>query len=270
MIPVNFEAIDNKSAILTLETEWIESLTFPNDDYWEAQLDDCQYWKVLLEEELIGYACVTKRNTLYQFYITPKHLMYGTEFLGEFIKQRKINKAVIGTNNPTCYSLLMHFQKTMEIDGYMFKDMVEVASEEKEGEFREGKPAELERLVNFQMLAMNAAEESRDWFRNYIGSWMQRGDFFVFEKDKEIVGTLEVRTCDVQTKRACLGMIVGEKFRRKGYGTFLLIKGKEISRARNIKPICSCAQDNVASLKAIERSGFRKLYLMQLINLQDL
>jgi len=120
---ISFEAIDNKDTILTLETEWRNSLTFPNESYDEAQLTYSQHWVVKLEEKMIGYACVSKKNILYNFYITPKYLMYGTAVLEEYIKQREITKAEVTTNNPMCLSMIMHFQKSVEIDGYLFKNM---------------------------------------------------------------------------------------------------------------------------------------------------
>ncbi len=261
---INFEVIDNKETISSLEKEWRNSLTFPLDDYWEYQLECCIHWALKLEGNIIGYACLTEKNTLYQFYITPKYLMHGTEILEEFIKQREIKKALIGTNNPICFSLIMHFQKSMEIYGYTFKDMEEANLEEKEGEFRVAETKDLERLVSFSHEILGAPE---DWFRDYIGNWINREEFFVLEKQDEIIGTLEIRTTDLYTQIACLGIVVSPKYRRQGYGSYLLSKGKSISKSRNIEPICACTEDNIPSRKAIEKSGFRKWFLDLLIEL---
>lgn len=270
---ISFEVIDNKDTISDLETEWRNSLTFPNDDYWEAQFESSQHWGLKLDGEIIGYACISRKNTLYQFYITPKYLMHGIVILEEFIKQREIKKGIIGTNNPICFSLIMHFQKSMEIYGYIFKDMEEVTQEEKEGEFRKAEPEELERLIAFQNSALQsseaseASETSDDWFRNYIGHWISRDEFFVLEKKSKIIGTLEFRTSDLNTKIACLGIIVSKEYRNQGYGSYLLGKGKLVSKSRNIESICACDKENIASQKAIEKSGFRKLHLILLFDL---
>jgi len=62
MIDVNFEAIDNKKTISTLKTAWRNSLTFPFDSSYEAEFDSSQHWVLTLEEKIIGYACVSKKN----------------------------------------------------------------------------------------------------------------------------------------------------------------------------------------------------------------
>lgn len=267
MINISFEAIEDKSAISNLKTEWRNSLTFPDDGYWDAQFDSSQYWAVKLEEKIIGYACVSSKNTLYNFYITPKYLMNGRILLEEFLNQREIKKGLIGTNNPICFSLMMHFQKSIEIYYYTFKDMEEVYQEERDVEFRIAEPEELEQLIGFQIEALEMEEASEDWFRNYIGHWISRDEFYIIEKENEIIGTLEVRTSDEITNRACLGVIVSTDYRNQGYGSYLLIKGKSIAQSRNIEAICSCEKENISSRKAIEKSGFRILHLMQWINL---
>jgi len=264
MKDISFEAIDNKTTISTLEIEWRNSLTFPNDDYWEAQFESSQHWVVKLKEKAIGYACVSEKNTLYNFHITPKYLMHGIPILEEFIKQREIKKGIIGTNSPICLSMIMHFQKSIEIFGYIFKDMEEVSQEERDGEFRVAKPDELERLVVFSHRVLEAPE---DWLRDYIGNWISRGEFFVLEKKNKIIGTLEVRTSDLNTKTACLGIVVSPEYRNQGYGTYLLGKGKTISKSRHKEPICSCDKENISSQKAIEKSGFRILHSILLFDL---
>lgn len=218
---------------------------------------------------MIGYACVPEKNTLSNFYITPKHSLHGKVVLEEFIKQREIKKAEVTTNNPICLSLIMHFQKSIEIDSYLFKDMEEVIQEERDVEFRQAEPDDLESLVNIQVASeiFEGEEASKDWLKDYFDDLISRAAVFVLEKKNKIIGFLEARTSNLKTKTTSLGVVVLPEYRKQGYGSYLICKGKTISRSIHSEPICSCNIKNIGSRKTIEKSGFRILHLSLLVNL---
>ena len=51
-------------------------------------------------------------------------------------------------------------------------------------------------------------------------------------------------------------MITNYRHRRQGIGAFVLAQLKESCYSQQVKPICSCAFDNIASRKTIEKAGF--------------
>jgi predicted acetyltransferase len=51
-------------------------------------------------------------------------------------------------------------------------------------------------------------------------------------------------------------MVVAQAYRGRGLGRSVLLHLKEHCYKVGWKPICSCAVDNLASKKAIERAGF--------------
>jgi len=256
---IDIEKIDDKTLVIDLENEWRKSLTFPNDDFWEFVFSVSQYWVLKQAGEIIGYACVSSKNTLLQFFVLGKYLDKGRLLFSLFVEEQKIKKASIQTNNPIFLSLSMHFQKSVEVDGYLFMDMEEVLLKEPEGNFRMAELKELDALVDFSHRVLDAPKV---WLADYITNWIKREEFYVFEKDNKIVGTGELRTTSINNDVASLGIVVCSDHRNLGIGTYLLGKVKSISKSRNQQPICGCGIDNISSQKAIEKNGFRILHLM--------
>ncbi len=274
MANIVFSKCEDRNAILELEREWEMSLNFPNDDFWDYQLSRSDYWVIRDREEVIAFACIAEEETLQQFYIKPKYLARGREVFAAFVKERGLKRVEVGTNNPYYLSLAMHFAKSSKVEGYIFKDLQELVLEEKQGDFRQAEIKDLDRLADFSVQALGA---DREWLSNYIEWWIKRGEFFFLEIDEEIIGTCEVRTGQLHEhnlekefagrKVASLGIVISEQHRRKGYGTYLMGKAKQVARDRNYEPICSCDKDNIGSVKAIEGSGFRVLHLFLVLEL---
>ena len=254
---IDIEKIDDRMLIVDLEKEWRKSLTFPNDDFDEAMLSAGQNWIFKQANETIGYACVDRRNTLIQFFIEGKHLNKGSLIFPLFLKEQAIKKARVGTHNPICLSLALQFQKSVLVDGYLFKDMEEVDLKKPEGNFRMAEMNELDDLVDFSHRVLEAP---KDWLKNYISNWIKREEFFVFEREHKIVGTGESRTCSINREVASLGIVVCPDQRNQGIGTYLLGKVKSIAKSRNKQAICGCSRDNISSQKAIEKNGFRIIH----------
>ena len=258
----NFHKIDNSNSIDLLKTEWLKSLVTPQDDMWEAFMNYAQHWEIKAEDQQIGYACVNTENCLLQFFLLPNWLQDGVLIFQQFIHQQDIQKAIIGTNNPICLSLAMHFQKSIKIDTYLFSNFINVGVDERIDKPKQARTEEIEKVVDFCHISMGAPKE---WLRGYVGNLIEKGELFVLENDHEIVGTFEVRKSESNSKVANIGMVVCPKHRRKGLGTNLLGQAKKKAIELNLEPICSCEKDNIGSLKAIHKSGFRSIHQMLLV-----
>ena len=260
-----FNKITDTSILNAIKVEWRKSLTAPQDDMWEAFTDDSNHWELKDKAQTIGYTCVNDDNRLLQFFVLPDWMQEGVLIFQQFIQQHKIKKALIGTNNPICLSIAMHFQKSIEVDTYLFTDFLKVNIIKKEGVLRSAESENLEKLVEFCHKSMGGPKV---WLNGYIGNLIDRGEFFVFEDGEEILGTYEVRKSESNNKVASVGMIVSPAHRKKGLGTFLLAKAKEIAIKWNKQPICSCEKDNIGSLKSIQNNGFRSVHQMLLMEFE--
>jgi len=57
-----------------------------------------------------------------------------------------------------------------------------------------------------------------------------------------------------------LGVCVNPTKRRHGYGSQIILKMRPFAIQNDMKPSCGCAVENIASQKAIEKSGFVSKY----------
>jgi predicted acetyltransferase len=260
-----FNKVTDTTVLEPLKAEWRKSLTAPQDDMWETFTNYADHWHINVNTQTIGYACVNDENRLLQFYVTPEWMPEGNAIFEHFVHQQKIKKAIIGTNNPLCFSIAMHLQKSVQIHYYLFSDFLQEKVIEKEGTIKSGKIKDIEKFVDFTHESTGGPKQ---WLEGYLSTLINKGGYFIFENNGEILGAFEVRKSDTYPKTAHLGMVVSPNHRKKGLGTFLLGKAKETAREWNLQPICGCDQDNIGSLKSIHKNGFRIVHQMMLLKFE--
>lgn len=249
----NFREASSTETLVHLKEQWMANLTRPQDGMWESFRNNAKQIEISKQEKVIGYACIGEGNQLLQFYVLPKQMEQGLTIFQQFIKQFQIERGMVGTNNPVYLSLALHFLEKMDIHTYLFEDCFESKVKEKDGIFRKGTAADLEKIVDFCHYSMGAPKA---WLTGYIGDLIGKGEVFLLENTAVIIGTCEVRKSTAAPAYADIGMIVSPDFRKQGYGSFLLNKAKTIAIEWKKTPICSCEKGNVGSLKSIHNCGF--------------
>jgi len=253
---------EDPSILSPLKVEWQKSLVAPQDGMWETLTELATPWKIQHDNQTIGYACVDEENKLLQFFVLPHWMPASETIFRQFIEQEKIEKGLIGTNNPICLSIAMHVQKSVKVDTYLFTDYIKIEMVEKEGVFRMAAEGELKRLVDFYHTSMDGPKE---WLTGYLGGHLAKGEIFILEEKEEILGACEVRRRESDPTLVDLGMVVSALHRKKGIGTYMLGKAKEVAYGWGKEPICSCEKDNMGSLKSIQKNGFRSIHQMLLM-----
>ncbi|MBO6621467.1 MAG: GNAT family N-acetyltransferase [Balneola sp.] len=261
----HFNKITNTSILNPLKFEWRKSLIAPQDGMWEVLTDYANHWEINDENQTIGYACVDDDNRLLQFFVLSGWLKEGVSIFRQFIHQEEIKNGLIGTNNPICLSIAMHFQKVVKVDTYLFTNFLKVNAVEKKGVLRLGTEEDLEKFVEFCHQNVGG---SKKWLNGYLSNLIAKREIFVLEDEEQILGTCEIRKSESNPEVADIGMIVSTEHRKKGLGTFLLGKAKEISLQWNRQPICSCEKDNLGSLKSIHNNGFRSIHQMLMMEFE--
>lgn len=255
-----FNKVTHVPTLDKIKTQWRNTLTAPQDGMWETLTDYANHLEIRASNKSIGYACLDDGNRLLQCFIIPEFLNDGPLIFKKLLKETKVNSALIGTNNPVFMSLAMHFQQSMAIDTYLFTDEIEVETTTVEkANLKLAWQDDLDALISFYNNSVGAPE---DWLRGYLGNLIAKGELFFLSDGTDILGTCDVRLSETDMSIADVGMVVSTEHRRKGIGSYLLGKAKELVYDMDRKPICSCEKDNMGSLKSIHKNGFRSTYQM--------
>ena len=258
-----FSEVVPENQIENLKRDWLTSLVSPQDGMWQHFRDNAAHWGIFQKEQLIGYACIDDQDRLLQFFLSPRFLRQGYPALEKFIAHKKIQKGIVGSNNPVFLSLALEFAQKIEIDTYLFREHHEVSVPSKDGQLLECGHDDIQRVVDFCHHSTGAPKE---WLNSYVRGLVEKKEMFYLKNDHGIAGTCEVRKSETYPDFADIGMIVSPDHRRQGYGTFLLHQAKSIALEWGKKPICSCEKNNIGSLKAIHNSGFVSTY--QLLSIE--
>jgi|GEM_PF-856821 len=259
---IEFKSVEQQGELVLFRGKAKALLTYPNDDYIDYVIDQGDSFFIKNEGTDIGFFSKSDKGTIRQFYLEPEWKYLGFPLLETIISTFEVSRILVGTNYPYFLALALRLQQNIEIFSLLFKDQVAVSVLERAGHIKLAIPTDLPAVLEFSFLTSKASEA---WQTSYFSKWIARDGVYIYELDEEIQGVFEVRVEASAPGIANLGMVVSNKHRRKGLGTYLLGKAKARALELGLVPVCSCAVSNVGSLKCIEGNGFAVEHLVLLV-----
>jgi predicted acetyltransferase len=258
---IELARLDNTAGIGRMKRAYLDSLTAPLDGYWQAAIiDPAPHWKMVVNGRTLGYFAADDQKRLLQFYATER----AADLFAAVIASEGVATAVAGTNDPAFLSLCLDVQKQVSVNTYLFHDARRVEPGlpvYPKADFRLSVAGDLERLVAFygrndEFSDAEAIESNFGDQVNYVQSLIANQQSFGLYDGQTLLGIGECRISANQPPYADVGMIVDKSHRRRGVGTAILARLKAYCYSQNTVPICSCAVENIASHKTIEKAGF--------------
>lgn len=263
---VFLNSIQPDSSVLNdLKAEHLSTLSAPLDAYWEeALIGFSDHYEITMDGARCGFFCINSENQLMAFFLSRKFAKYGRDYLSEIIREYGVKKALVGTNDSYFLSLCLDVLKSCKVHSFLFQDNQDISDELPAIErfsFELSGEGDFVDIFEHYCAAsgsvdMESVESGFEDLKGYIRSVMGDHHIFVLRENGELVATSECRVSRTQEPYADVGMIVAEKHRRKGLGSYVLARTKDFCYERHLKPICSCEVDNIGSQKAITRAGF--------------
>ncbi|MBE2220615.1 MAG: GNAT family N-acetyltransferase [Anaerolineae bacterium] len=243
---------------------YLDALVEPLDGYWEtAVIGLAPHYKMRVAGEWVGYFAA-KNGRLLQFFVTEPFLPQAPLLFAEMLAVMELDYASVSTIEPAFLSLCLDRQTAVSINTYLFQDHHPVQltlPAFPNAQFRPGTGTDLVQLVKFyrennENEDTEAIEAGVGGHEPYARELIENGQVFLCVDENEILGIGEYRLSKSQKSCADIGMITNNRYRRQGIGAFVLAQLKDYCYSQQVKPICSCAFDNMASRKTIEKAGF--------------
>ncbi len=249
--------LEHSSVIIQLlRDDYLRTLVAPMDGMWEsAIISQATFWVIQDQEHYAGYFCIGSDKDLLRFHLLENYHDDAQEIFAWVVSTHDIQYAITSTIEPLYFSLCLDIQQSSTLHSYLFRDdkHAELSFKLNKSIFRKAEKSELDDLVHFYQ---TYTEGSGEWIEAFLDAHLKREEVFVWYDEQTLVATGECIPSQKQPPYADLGMVVALAYRGRGLGSSVLIQLKNHCYKAGWKPICSCAADNHASKKAIEKAGF--------------
>ncbi|HEU5198079.1 MAG TPA: GNAT family N-acetyltransferase [Ktedonobacterales bacterium] len=239
-----------------IRDDYLRTLVAPMDGMWEsAVISPATFWEIQDQEQHAGHFCLGSNNELLRFHLLENYQARAQELFRWIVSTYSVQQAITSTIEPLYFSLCLDLQSSVAPHSYLFRDhqRTQPLSILSNGSIRKAHMAELDDLVRFYRAN---TEGPGGWIEGFLHERLTREEIFVLHDQQVIVATGECIPSQKQAPYADLGMVVAQAYRGRGLGSCMLSQLKQYCYGTSWKPICSCATDNHASKKAIEKAGF--------------
>jgi predicted acetyltransferase len=256
---MDFIKVESKNELTTLYQAFYQSLHAPFDSMWDEIAGTAAQWKVIHENQAIGFYVIDDANALLNFFLVEAYLPALEDIFARVISKHKIKSGILSTNAPVFVSACADFAGTIAPHSYLFQDYQKcvvpapVLANGVQPTLKLAQTTDYQAAVDFGVVAIEA---DRTWLEGYYALRIERQELYLWQTNEEIIGACEARKSDTQAGIGDIGMVVGISYRRQGVGAYLLNQAKEICYQQGLTPICSCEKDNVGSRKSIYKAGF--------------
>jgi GNAT superfamily N-acetyltransferase len=235
--------------IIELVDEYISGLPSPIDSFFEDKIVQSSFFKINLQDEVVGYYAVFNDETLTQFFLKAHLYPKNQELLEQVLTHHpSIHSIMVPTGDEFLISTMMDQDFKMNKQAYFFQDSKQLISKEKLYAFSEFRQAELRDVEQIM-------EVSQDFF-DRLNDRITDGEIFVMKNDaQQLVGIGIVEVSRLQKGYASVGMFVNEEFRQQGIGRTIIHQLKEWCYQHDYTPICGCWYYNTNSKLTLESAG---------------
>lgn len=248
---MNFIKTDVTATIHNFRAQLYQTLTAPIDAMWEQLYISSSQHYLIEENDILGYCCINEEGCLIQLFLAHKYLALMNKTIEALISNGVIKSASLSSNEPVAFNACLSHSTSIATNTFCFEHV--------------NTEVKVETTPKIKLVTKEDIPLVKVFFKEQVGmddtfgyteNLVNRKEIFMLEETGTILATSECRMSDSQPEIADLGIIVNRDFRGQGLATQIMKTQVNRVLKAGRKPICSTTFDNIASKKAIEKSGF--------------
>ena len=247
-----FEPTEKTEAIDQYRAEFYRTINAPVDAMWEIlYIGNSQHYLIQWNGADIGYCCINEKRCLTQVFVEAKYNPIMDQVIQELIAQSRITSASLSSKETLAFNACLHLSTKIKANTLCFEHNNIEVEEDETLLLTQAKPNDIPAIQNFLKEQIGFIDDF-----GYTENLVKRSELYFYKDSGELVATSECRLSESQPQFADLGIIVNRDHQRKGIATKVMRKQANRVIRMGRKPICSTTVENIASKKAIEKSGF--------------
>ena len=250
-----FEEIGSLNEINDLRNQYFDNLAKAQELYLELMIGNSRVYVIKSRDQRAGYFLLGDSTTLLEYYVTQDHLDQADILLGRIIQKFSIQRVLCKSFDHTLLSCCAGFQKRVNVLGILFREQVE---KEAARPMTEVITVRLANAMDEQLI-IRINEEIFEHDEE-VSDYIRKEQIFLFENGGEFIGFGIFARVIEGRPEFDIGMLVDRKYRRRGYGEFIIRYLANHCRQNGWYPICGCAIENVGSRRCLENAGFISRY----------
>jgi GNAT superfamily N-acetyltransferase len=217
------------------------------DSFWEGQIRESNYYKIMYNNDIIGYFAINKESTLTLFNVFEEHRNISQELFTTIKKYENVREALIPTGD--------EFFISHAIDNYV--------RIEKQAYFAIYTDKIPKKIINIELELANIDKDietlnlCHDFLKDVIEDSKKSIDIeiYIARFEKDVIGFGIIDYQKIVSIYASTGMIVREEYRQIGYGANILNELKNIASSKGYITLSGCWYYNHLSKKTMESAG---------------
>lgn len=245
----------NFSSISGLRNEYFKEIKLQQELFLEWMILKSSYFKIIENNEDVGYFIISPERILLEFYLIPSKLSLKEDIFKSILSQHSVSEIYCKSFDHVLQVCGHTFSKSSTIIGTIFRDLMNVAPIKLEGDItiRIAEESDISNLTAYHDSELYEKPEELDYM-------VVNKMLYLFEKEDDLIGCGFLIKILPDKNYYDIGMWTNPKFRQQGYATKIISYLKNLCLKKGDIPSCGCAVDNKASRKTLERNGFISKY----------
>lgn len=255
---INIEIINTEDKLDEFRNLYFNSIPEPQElflellinPYKELDTKPPKKYLIKIKETDIGYCIVNSEDIILEFYLIDNYIPICEDIFKLVLTKLSISKAFCKSFDSVFLKCCITYHKSLKLEGILFRDMIEKDVEKPHPnlKFRIGESEDFSQISLFK----------EGFFENNgeLKVYLDNKRLFCFLINDEIIGCGIFSRIIKNRPDFDIGMVVHPKYRRKGFGTYIINHLKNFCLENNWRPICGCGIENIGSRHTLEKAGF--------------